>query len=687
MDRRAFLGAAMAAGALSALPPSLVRALARDAPTGGLDVVEHVVVFMQENRSFDHYFGRLRGVRGYSDRNAIQLGVNGRSVYHQPDGSGGHVLPYGTDNHHLQGTPHSWSDGHSAWNRGRYDNWVPAKGVHTMCHYDRADLPFYYQLADAFTICDAYHCSAISSTSPNRSFHVTGMIGDEPDGTRAIGNAAYAEDTHAGYSWTTYAERLERAGVPWQVFHEWDNYQNNNLEFFRTFKAVARKALARTTHRSMDSFYSAVRQAGSGATRNELLANLDRGVATLGAAERSLFDRALRRVRAGGLTASFRDAVAADRLPAVSWLIAPEDQCEHPSSDGPSTGSELVWQVLDALASNRRVWDKTVFLLNYDENDGYFDHVPPPVPPASATGEHVDGVPIGLGPRVPMLVVSPWSRGGNVCSELFDHTSVLRFLEVVTGVRETNISPWRRDLCGDLTSALDTTTTAPYPGFTRPVPTGGTGPAVPSPPDPQVAPVQEPGTKPARKLPYQPNANLSQSKSTGRVTFSMTNRGTRTTHFTVYANAHRTDGPWHHDVTPGATTTDPFNAGAYGGGKYDLSCHGPNGFARRAKGDLNTAGAATEVTADLSTANGGTITLTFANGGSTPVTFTVHANAYRTDGPWTYTVAPGGTTADTWRAGQYGRRWYDMTVRINTDPGFERTFRGHIENGQHGVTG
>src|SRR5205085_5303921 len=101
---------------------------------------------------------------------------------------------------------------------------------------------------------------------------------------------------------------------------------------------------------------------------------------------------------------------------------------------------------------------KTVLLPNFDENDGYFDHVPPPVPRTPAGGNGPDwfnGQPVGLGPRVPMIVVSPWTVGGYVSSEIFDHTSVLRFLERWTGVAEPNISDWRRALCGDLTSAFD----------------------------------------------------------------------------------------------------------------------------------------------------------------------------------------------------------------------------------------
>jgi phospholipase C len=109
---------------------------------------------------------------------------------------------------------------------------------------------------------------------------------------------------------------------------------------------------------------------------------------------------------------------------------------------------------IDAIAANPDVWAKTVFILNYDENDGLFDHVPPPVPRQGTPHEMVDGLPIGGGFRVPCILVSPWTAGGWVCSEQFDHTSVLQFLEKFTGVREPNITEWRRRTFGDLTSAF-----------------------------------------------------------------------------------------------------------------------------------------------------------------------------------------------------------------------------------------
>src|SRR5215510_986087 len=121
----------------------------------------------QENRSFDHYFGMLRGVRGFSDPRAVKL-PSGAPVWYQPNGSGT-LLPFRPDVQDLGQTflpdpPHGWNDTHAAWNGGRYDQWVPQKGVTTMTYHTRKDLPYQYALADAFTICDNYHCSLLGPT-------------------------------------------------------------------------------------------------------------------------------------------------------------------------------------------------------------------------------------------------------------------------------------------------------------------------------------------------------------------------------------------------------------------------------------------------------------------------------------------------------------------------------------------
>jgi phospholipase C len=420
MTRRRLLGSAArlaaAAAAAAVLPPNVRRALAQEPPRrASLTDIKHVVLLMQENRSFDHYFGTMAGVRGFEDPAAMTLST-GKSVFYQPDPQNlnGYLLPFHLDTRttsaqRIPSTNHAWSVQHDAWNRGQMDNWLPAhrkvdglNAPYVMGYHTRSDIPFQFALAEAFTICDAYHCSLLGPTWPNRMFWMTGT--NDPNG-KARGPIISNVVPPNGYAWTTYAERLEKAGVSWKVYQQDDNYGCNMLENFGAF-----------------------RQAG--------------------------YDSPL---RLKGLThgpeGQFEYDAINDRLPAVSWIIPTSTQSEHPDFM-PAAGAAFVASKIDAIAANPEVWAKTAFILCYDENDGIFDHVAPPVPPAGTTDEFIDGLPIGGGFRVPCIIVSPWTAGGWVCSQTFDHTSSLRLLEQVTGVRETNISDWRRRTFGDFTAAF-----------------------------------------------------------------------------------------------------------------------------------------------------------------------------------------------------------------------------------------
>ncbi|MGH8749647.1 MAG: alkaline phosphatase family protein, partial [Burkholderiales bacterium] len=306
-------------------------------------------------------------------------------------------------------TSHAWAVQHEAWNGGRMDRWLAAhrkadgaRAPYVMGHYERADIPFHFALAEAFTVCDAYHCSLMGPTYPNRMYLVSGTI--DPDG-RGGGPIVSNKVPWEGYTWTTYAERLEAAGVSWKVYQQQDNYHCNMLENFKAF-----------------------RQAAAGSPLHA------KGV-----------------VR--GEEGEFERDAKSGRLPTVSWIIPTSYQSEHPAYM-PADGAAFIASKIGAIAANPELWAKTAFILNYDENDGIFDHVAPPVPPPGTPGEFVNGLPIGAGFRVPCILVSPWSTGGWVCSEPFDHTSVLQFLERITGVREPNISAWRRSSFGDLTAAF-----------------------------------------------------------------------------------------------------------------------------------------------------------------------------------------------------------------------------------------
>ncbi len=403
----------VAAGA-AVLPLSLRRALAAtltDPPGGSLADIEHIVILMQENRSFDHYFGTMPGVRGFADPDAIRL-PDGNPVFYQPrpaHGGPGYLTPFHFDTRTTSaqatpGTDHSWPTQHEAWNHGAMDQWVTAKGPYTMGYFTQADIPFHRALARAFTICDNYHCSVLGPTNPNRLYMWTGMI--DPDAT---GGGPVIDDSPAYdnviLSWTTYPERLQRAGISWQVYQEEDNFDDNALAWFRQF------ARAPTSS--------------------------------------PLWQQGMRKRAAGW----FEDDARRGRLPQVSWLVAPTAQSEHPDYF-PAAGAEYIASKLDAIASNPGLWHTTLFIVCYDENDGLFDHVPPPTAPAGTPGEFVGGEPIGLGFRVPALVISPWSAGGYVCSDVLDHTSLIRVIERRFGVAEPNISAFRRGTCGDFSTAL-----------------------------------------------------------------------------------------------------------------------------------------------------------------------------------------------------------------------------------------
>lgn len=675
LNRRRFLQLAGGATALTVLSDSIARAAAIPAQgtSGTIQDIEHIVVLMQENRSFDHYFGTMKGVRGFGDPRPATL-PNGKSVWNQADGSKV-TLPFRPQGENLgmeflQGLNHDWAGGQKAFNKGRYDQWVPAKTATTMAYLTREDIPFHYALADSFTVCDAYHCSFIGSTDPNRYYLWTGHTGNDGQGGGPV-----LDNAEAGYGWTTYPERLDAAGISWKVYQDigdgldaagsWGwigdayrgNYGDNSLLYFNAYRNA---------------------QPGS-----------------------SLYDRGRTGTDArngDGFFDVLRDDVQAGCLPQVSWIAAPEAFSEH--SNWPSNyGAWYIAQVLDALTSNPDVWARTALFITYDENDGFFDHVVPPYVPSGAdqglstaptTLDYFPGKtgfvagPYGLGPRVPMLVVSPWSTGGYTCSETFDHTSVIRFMERRFGVREPNISPWRRAVCGDLTSAFDfaCSKTAPaalpatagyyppdrdrHPDF-RP-----TAPAV------GAMPRQEPGSKPTRPLNYAPYVDGSPDTSTG--TYRLTFSGGPAAGAQFYVtSANRTDAPWTYTTEAGKSIADSWNT-RYSKGITDLTVHGPNGFLRRFRNPGKTAGP--EVTARHNAATGD-LDLTLTNAGATETHLTV-VNAY-TSTTRTLTVRPGRTVTHSVDLSTC-RNWYDVTVTSSTTGDFLRRLAGHVETGAPGLS-
>ncbi|WP_369201111.1 phosphocholine-specific phospholipase C [Streptomyces sp. PU-14G] len=676
LNRRRFLQIAGATAGFSALSGSIQRAAAIPAArrSGSIDDVEHIVVLMQENRSFDHYFGSLRGVRGFGDPRPMAP-TGKKTVWHQSDGSKD-VLPYHPDADNLgmqfiAGLNHDWAGGHQAWNEGRYDQWIPAKGPGTMAYLTREDIPFHYALADAFTVCDSYHCSMIGATDPNRYYMWTGHAGnDGKGGGPVLGNE------EAGYGWTTYPERLEQAGVSWKIYQDigdglnedggWGwiedayrgNYGDNSLLWFTKYQNA----------KPGDALYDKART-GTDAKKGD-----------------GFFD-------------VLRADVQSGKLPQISWIAAPEAFTEHPNFPA-NYGAWYISQVLDALTSNPDVWAKTALFITYDENDGYFDHVVPAYPPASAAqgrstvttelDSYTGGVkgyepgPYGLGQRVPMLVVSPWSTGGYACSELFDHTSIIRFMERRFGVHEPHISPWRRAICGDLTSAFDfglketDPASLPDTGAYEPPDNERHDSYVPKPPAKPVLPKQEPGSRPTRPLPYAPLVDGSAQVADGKFTLTFSG-GEQAGAFFLVTSANRTDGPWTYTTEAGKKLSDTWNA-AYSEGAYDLTAHGPGGFLRTFAGPADKAGP--EVTA-RHLGESGDIELTMTNDGDDDCDLTV-ANAYG-GAEETHRVRAGARVVRTVSL-RSTKRWYDLSVTTDTDETWLRRLAGHVETGEPGVS-
>ena len=675
-DRRRFLKLMGVGAVATAFPESIKRALAIPAHfrTGTLADVEHIVILMQENRSFDHYFGTLRGVRGFGDPRAVAL-PSGEPVWNQPNGTG-RVLPFHPDAPNLglafiEDLAHGWPDTHAAWNGGKYDQWVPSKGTTTMAHLTRSDIPFHYALADAFTVCDAYHCSLLGPTDPNRYHMWTGWVGnDGKNGGPVLDNA------EAGYDWSTYPERLQKAGVSWKIYqdagagldaaHFWGwgedayigNYGDNSLLYFHQFQ------------------------------------NAPPGT--------PLFEGALTGtdIAAGGtLFDTFKQDVAANKLPQVSWIVAPEAYTEHPNWPA-NYGAWYVSQILDALTANPEVWSKTAFFLMYDENDGFFDHMVPPTPPQSraqglstvdttnevfAGNSQYGAGPYGLGVRVPMIVISPWSKGGWVDSELFDHTSLIRFIERRFGVVEPNITTWRREVVGDLTSAFDFRTpnaVAPsLPSTTAYVPPDNLRHAdyAPVPPTTQALPRQERGVRPARAVPYELHAVGEANFADATVKIHFASAGESAAVFQVRSGTDAS-GPWTYTVGSGDHVADAWTYAA--GGTYDLAVYGPNGFLRAFRGtlagrDRGNLRVRTTYLAEPA------ITLDIENRGSAHTTIRI-ADAYTRE-TTTHTVAPGGTLVWHWSlADSFG--WYDLTIEAESDPSFSQHLAGHVETGKDSVS-
>lgn len=736
INRRQFLAntlkTSFGAAALSTFPASIQKALAIPAnnKTGTIQDVEHVVILMQENRSFDHYFGTLKGVRGFADRLTIPL-QNDRTVWQQQRSNGALLTPFhldGSSNNaqRAPGTNHTWVDSQKAWDNGRMSNWPTHKTDYAMGYFKEQEIPYQFALANAFTICDAYHCSMHTGTDANRSFHLTGTNGAVPTSTAFVNNEwdwidGDPQNVDVGYTWKTYAERLEEAGVNWICYQNMpDEWGDNMLGAFRTFKkANIASGYPVSSGGAPNSPYNKAAQplpykAYDAATDN---------------AKNPLY-KGIANTLPGNKPEEFLDAFKNDiktgKLPQVSWINAPSIYCEHPGPSSPVQGSWFIQEILDALTAVPEVWSKTVFLINFDENDGYFDHVPSPSAPtlqadntyagkstlSQADMQHeyyLHDAPLGSssqpkkdngfygpGPRVPLFVISPWSRGGVVNSQVFDHTSVLMFLEQRFGVKETNISPYRRAICGDLTSAFNFKT--PNEDVLPELNGKQTReqadqlrsaqqklPNVPIPTNLQL-PIQASGIRPSKALPYELHTSA-HCQNDGTVKLLFSNTGTQGAVFHVYDKLNLSRVPRRYIVEAGKTLDDVWNVKKDNQGLYDLWVMGPNGFHRHFKGDLNRNQSLQinpEIRVCYDIANGN-VYLDLTNMGTKDVELVISPVVYRSDAALKITVKAGQTSTRHWELKDTWQ-WYDFAVTCTQDTKFYRRFAGRVETGADSVS-
>jgi len=749
-DRRTFLQLIGVGGmtTLAALKSDIAKALEIPANdrTGTIKDVEHVVILMQENRPFDHHFGTLRGVRGFSDPRAVNInlplhggGTAPASVFLQPAGaaneaagfsvppdtvggpSGGvGVIPPWRANPndvnppqanlgsvYLNGTDHGWGATHLAWNGGKYDNWANQNGPLVMLYMTREDLPYHHALADAFTVGDAYFCSIMGPTNPNRMYLWSGCVGNlsnlGPGGTDGHGAGPVTYNglsvNNAYFTFPTLPEVLQSAGVTWRIYQDlagatfapdFGDGTGNNFAGNFTDNPVLYFNQYATAPVSSPLFQNAC-------TGTEIINIIPAATAPASdwkAWTAHLFDQ-------------FRSDVQSGKLPQVSWVVAPAGYTEH--ADWPlNYGAWYISQILNILVSNPEVFSKTALIIDYDEADGSFDHIVPPTAPQTPTdGASTVSIeneivttstpngPIGLGTRVPLLVISPWSKGGYVVSQVFDHTSVVQFIEKRFGVHEPNISRWRRAVCGDLTSAFNfanpnhkkvslPSTDAFLPSVLELSGGNGTNNTngidfTPSLNTVMVGvPSQEKGIKPARALPYELNVHAQVDASSSTVTLTFSNTGRATVVFQV-RSGNPADPVRTYTVESGKQLSGSWTVGS----TYSLSVYGPNGFVRFFNGSIGSNAAALDVVSHYDAEDSGAIEWRIRNLSGTPAEATV-LDAYSGDST-TRLLQPHDTLEDELSLERF-HGWYDLIVTVSGDATFKYRLAGHVETGDDSFT-
>jgi phospholipase C len=772
-SRRDFLKkASLLSGAFAlpnVIPMSIQKAMAISADPGSTFYdAEHVVFLMQENRSFDHMFGAMRGVRGFNDPRAKTL-PNQNKVWLQNDEKGNTYAPFHVDINKTKitwqgGLPHSWSDQVAARNKGKYDKWVPVKSLMTLGYYKREDIPFYYAMADAFTVCDHNFCSSLTGTTPNRLFFWTGTVRPEQhaNSVPVVNNSQAESHDNVFVDWQTFPEILEDNGISWKVYQneiwtanlpegeidDWlGNYGDNPLEYVKRhhvkLSAYFRKNGDQTSHPALPAEevlkkYNQLSQREKNLIDKAFSTNIhnsdylklapftftnDAGKQeTLSIPKEDIFE-------------SFRQDVDNGKLPTVSWLVAPQRFSDHTSS--PLYGTWYVSEAIDILTKNPEVWKKTIFILTYDENDGYFDHLPPfvaPKPDDASTGKVSEGLAtwvdyefkknsaIGLGYRVPMLIASPWSKGGYVNSQVFDHTSSLMFLENFltkkTGkeIKSEVISPWRRAICGDLTSAF-----RPLVGENSAAPDRlkkekviiGIQNAKSKPA--QVAPkpllaeeiaklnsylpfhvnaspfatVQEKGTRLACALPYQLTVHdaLVEEKSKLKLSFSAQKSGSPFNAYTGSKYKNEAGKTWAFAVKAGTELEAEWTIAEFNDEIYNLCVDGPNGFFRSfngSKSDFEVNISCVYEQSGVLKRLTGNLQLIMENHENSALEVLIKEDPYQANNK--VIKVPAKSRKIVTLNLQKSRGWYDFKVAIRGLKDFERQYAGHVETGEDSIS-
>lgn len=810
-------------GLFNSLPGSIQAALAIEpAPGSTFYDAEHIVLLMQENRSFDHSFGTLKGVRGFNDPRAIQL-PNKNLVWLQQNKEGKTYAPFRLDlqNSNAAWTrdlPHSWENQSAARNKGKHDNWLEAKrsGIKeqrdiplTLGYYSRADIPFYYAFADAFTICDQHFCSSITGTTTNRHFFWTGKCVPEKGKKPLVRNSDIYFNQLA--HWKTFPERLEENNISWRVYQNevsiqnalegerepWlGNFTDNNLEWFAQYNIRFKKShtdflKVRVTQlpaeiadletqikntkpadsqklqknlknkiQQLESYQSALKTYS--AENFAALSNFDKALVTKAFQTNegdpnyheietvSMDDQGTSKditVPKGDVLYQFREDVKSGKLPTVSWLVAPQNFSDHPSA--PMYGAWYVSEVLNILTQNPEIWKKTIFILNYDENDGYFDHIPPfvapnPNDPASGrtspdldySDEYVTlaqeiaaGVseqsategPVGLGYRVPLVIASPWSKGGWVNSEVCDITSTIQFMETFLNKKynkqifESNISSWRRGITGDLTSAfrpqtnkitsspdfldrneqilrIDKSKSLDYPKNHHELSSSEIETANSSPATSPFLPKQESGIKESSALAYELYVDAEMTASKIKLRFNAGKNIFRDkalgSPFNVYSGSSYKDGVsyWPFATSAGNQVDFEWNLGDFKD-HYDLRVYGPNGFLRTFKGDQSSTALTVtcEYELDRKGIPTGNINLRIKNtdpNKTQPVIVSAQIYQHLQE---KISLKPNQEKIISIN-GKKSFNWYEVKVLLADDPNFERGFAGRVETGTSSMT-